>query len=71
MIPTGQDLPLPREAVPHVPSKLVPLHPVAAHPSLPSLETNPYQPFYHIYKPSTKFKKSAPGPPDFRLVVIK
>ena len=71
VIPTGHDLGLPRGLVERVPSKLTPLHPVEAHPELPSLETSPYQPFYHVYKPATKFKKSAPGPPDFRLVVVK
>ncbi|KAG8901362.1 tRNA-splicing endonuclease subunit sen54 [Tulasnella sp. 403] len=29
-----------------------------------------YKPFYHVYKPSTAFKKSAPPPPDFCIVVI-
>jgi tRNA-splicing endonuclease subunit Sen54 len=37
---------------------------------LPSLETHPYQEFFHIYKPINKYRKSDPGPPDFRLVVI-
>ena len=31
----------------------------------------PYQVFFNLYKPSTPFKKSAPPPPDFQVVVIK
>ncbi|PPQ85172.1 hypothetical protein CVT25_004179 [Psilocybe cyanescens] len=34
-------------------------------------ETSPYQIFFNLYKPSTPFKKSAPSPPDFQIVVIK
>lgn len=33
--------------------------------------TSPYNIFYDVYKPSTPFKKSAPPPPDFQLVVVK
>ena len=33
--------------------------------------SSPYRIFFNIYKPSTAFKKSAPPPPDFHLVVIK
>ena len=32
---------------------------------------SPYQIFYNLYKPSTPFKKTAPPPPDFQIVVIK
>ncbi|KAF8195394.1 tRNA-splicing endonuclease subunit sen54 N-term-domain-containing protein [Pholiota molesta] len=32
--------------------------------------TTPYRIFFNVYKPSTPFKKSAPPPPDFQLVVI-
>lgn len=32
---------------------------------------SPYQIFFNLYKPSTPFKKSAPPPPDFQIVVIK
>ena len=32
---------------------------------------SPYTLFYNIYKPSTPFKKSTPGPPDFQMVVVK
>lgn len=38
---------------------------------LPSLEQFPYQTFFNVYKPVTKFRKSAPPPPDFEIVVIK
>ncbi|KIK08092.1 hypothetical protein K443DRAFT_672975 [Laccaria amethystina LaAM-08-1] len=31
---------------------------------------SPYQIFYNLYKPSTPFKKTAPPPPDFQIVVI-
>ncbi|KAH9480353.1 putative tRNA-splicing endonuclease subunit sen54 [Psilocybe cubensis] len=33
-------------------------------------KSTPYQIFYNLYKPSTPFKKSAPPPPDFQIVVI-
>ena len=33
--------------------------------------TSPYKIFYNLYKPNTPFKKSAPPPPDFQIVVIK
>ncbi|TFK65598.1 hypothetical protein BDN72DRAFT_800974 [Pluteus cervinus] len=36
----------------------------------PEMHTTPYHIFYNVYKPSTPFKKSAPGPPDFRIVVV-
>ncbi|KAF9512910.1 hypothetical protein BS47DRAFT_1297083, partial [Hydnum rufescens UP504] len=32
--------------------------------------STPYQVFYHIWKPNTTWKKTAPPPPDFELVVI-
>lgn len=32
---------------------------------------SPYKIFYNLYKPNTPFKKSAPPPPDFQIVVIK
>ncbi|GAA6060169.1 hypothetical protein JCM10212_005170 [Sporobolomyces blumeae] len=84
IIPTGHDRPLPRSSLPHTPSVLTPLTP-APCPShtlprpatslepereLQDLERYPYQPFFHVYKPVTKYKKSAPPPPDFRLVVV-
>jgi tRNA-splicing endonuclease subunit Sen54 len=36
-----------------------------------SKNSSPYQIFFNLYKPSTPFKKSAPPPPDFQVVVIK
>lgn len=85
IIPTGHDTPLPRSALPQTPSLLTPLIP-SPHPShtlppaststeplkeLQDLEQYPYQPFFHMYKPVTKYKKSNPPPPDFRIVVVK
>ncbi|TDL23168.1 hypothetical protein BD410DRAFT_768992 [Rickenella mellea] len=32
--------------------------------------TSPYTIFYNLYKPSTPFRKTAPPPPDFSLVVV-
>jgi tRNA-splicing endonuclease subunit Sen54 len=32
--------------------------------------SSPYNIFFNLYKPSTPFRKSAPGPPDFSLVVV-
>ncbi|KAF4581565.1 tRNA-splicing endonuclease subunit sen54 [Pleurotus pulmonarius] len=31
---------------------------------------SPYKIFYHLYKPSTPFKKTSPPPPDFSVVVV-
>lgn len=45
--------------------------PPVAKPALPDLQQYPYQTFFNIYKPVTKYRKSAPPPPDFRVVVIK
>lgn len=39
------------------------------HNQLPPT-TAPYRIAYHVYKPATPFRKSAPLPPDFRLAVI-
>jgi tRNA-splicing endonuclease subunit Sen54 len=56
---------------------LIPFHdptnqhrPQSTYPLLP--QTSPdFRITYHVYKPSaTNFKKSAPGPPDFRIAVI-
>ncbi|KAL8279072.1 hypothetical protein RQP46_008530 [Phenoliferia psychrophenolica] len=72
IVPSGWDTPLPRGPLPKTPSVLAPLIPTTA-PScgLPSLEEFPYQTFFNVYKPITKFRKSAPPPPDFEIVVIK
>jgi len=32
--------------------------------------TSPYEPFFNLYKPPTPFKKSAPPPPDYQMVVV-
>lgn len=37
----------------------------------PLPHNEPYQIFWHVYKPTTKFKKSAPPPPDFYVAVVK
>lgn len=75
IIPSGHDRPLPRGPLPHKPSSLTPLddaRPVTAGgvPGPPSLQEYPYQTFFHVYKPVTKYKKSDPPEPDFRMVVI-
>ncbi|KAH9936421.1 tRNA-splicing endonuclease subunit sen54 N-term-domain-containing protein [Fomitopsis serialis] len=44
----------------------VPLH-VKAPPRAP---VSPYQIFYNVCKPSTPFKKTAPPPPDYSVVVV-
>ncbi|KAG8882702.1 tRNA-splicing endonuclease subunit sen54 [Tulasnella sp. 331] len=36
-----------------------------------SAAQSPYRPMYHVYKPSTPFKKTAPPPPDFYITVVK
>ncbi|OBZ69005.1 putative tRNA-splicing endonuclease subunit sen54 [Grifola frondosa] len=36
----------------------------------PSSPPSPYEIFYNLYKPSTPFKKTAPPPPDFSVVVV-
>jgi tRNA-splicing endonuclease subunit Sen54 len=49
----------------------IPLH----HPKIEKRnegkKLSPYQIFFNLYKPSTPFKRSAPPPPDFQIVVIK
>ncbi|GAA5868606.1 hypothetical protein JCM3774_005444 [Rhodotorula dairenensis] len=80
IVPSGHDRPLPRGPLPHQPSPLTPLDPPASVEAyspaslkvakLPSLQEFPYQTFFHVYKPVTKYKKSDPPEPDFRMVVI-
>ncbi|KAI0667674.1 tRNA-splicing endonuclease subunit sen54 N-term-domain-containing protein [Trametes maxima] len=36
----------------------------------PETPPSPYQIFFHLYKPCTPFKKTAPPPPDFSVVVV-
>ncbi|KAF4617922.1 hypothetical protein D9613_005767 [Agrocybe pediades] len=42
----------------------------SAQATLSKRDTSPYKIFFNLYKPSTPFKKSAPPPPDFQVVVI-
>lgn len=87
IIPTGHDAPLARAPLAQTPSVLIPLvpSPTPSHTlsapttsvggtrakPLQDLEEFPYQPFYHMYKPISKYKKSSPPPPDFRIVIVK
>lgn len=76
IIPSGHDRHLPRGPLPHKPSSLTPLDDTGAVTAggvsgPPSLQEFPYQTFFHVYKPVTKYKKSDPPEPDFRMVVIK
>ncbi|KAJ3713901.1 hypothetical protein C8R42DRAFT_704989 [Lentinula raphanica] len=34
------------------------------------LPLSPYEPFFNLYKPPTPFRKSAPPPPDYQMVVV-
>ncbi|PYI11506.1 tRNA splicing endonuclease subunit [Aspergillus sclerotiicarbonarius CBS 121057] len=49
---------------------IIPWYDPTASPSPPPRTTPPYRVVFHIYKPSTPFKKSAPPTPDFRLAVV-
>lgn len=60
--------PLPRD--PSVLTSRVP-NPEQHLDPLPSFAEYPYQVFYNVYKPVTKYKKNNPPEPDFRLVVVK
>ncbi|OQE22725.1 hypothetical protein PENFLA_c012G00675 [Penicillium flavigenum] len=44
--------------------------PVTARERHPFDTTPPFRVVFHIYKPSTPFKKSAPPTPDFRIAVV-
>ncbi|KAF8576686.1 hypothetical protein K439DRAFT_1366508 [Ramaria rubella] len=44
----------------------IPLHPPVHSPP----KSTPYEIFYNVYKPTTPFRKSAPPPPDFSVVVV-
>jgi tRNA-splicing endonuclease subunit Sen54 len=44
--------------------------PVTAPERHPSDTTPPFRVVFHVYKPSTPFKKSAPPPPEFRIAVV-
>ncbi|KAF8551274.1 hypothetical protein OG21DRAFT_1467540 [Imleria badia] len=41
-----------------------------AEPSSKSSAPSPYNVFFHVYKPSTPFRKTAPPAPDFHVVVV-
>lgn len=73
IIPTGHDAALPRASIPRKANVLAPLVPnPSAEPSkLPRLVDHPYQTFFNVYKPVTKYRKTAPPPPDFQLVIVK
>ena len=40
-------------------------------PLSPKPSSSPYRIFFNLYKPSTPFRKTAPPPPDFPVVVVK
>ncbi|KAH7885521.1 tRNA-splicing endonuclease subunit sen54 N-term-domain-containing protein [Phlebopus sp. FC_14] len=55
----------------------VPLHPPqgsmskrSISPSSPTTPPSPYKVFFHVYKPSTPFRKTSPPPPDFYVVIV-
>lgn len=52
--------------------QIVPSHDQSTPPTfaLPADPDNPFRIVYHVWKPSTPFRKSDPGPPDFRIAVI-
>lgn len=56
IIPTGHDLPLAADQP-------------ATLPKAPLDE--PYRIFFHVYKPITRFPKTAPPPPDYYIAIIK
>lgn len=57
-IPCGHTIPLYRPVV-------------RCEPSSKSSVPSPYKVFFHVYKPSTPFRKTAPPPPDFHIVVVE
>ncbi|KAI6014815.1 tRNA-splicing endonuclease subunit sen54 N-term-domain-containing protein [Pisolithus microcarpus] len=44
--------------------------PISPTHSTVASSASPYSVFFHAYKPSTPFRKTAPPPPDFYLVII-
>ncbi|KAI5991159.1 tRNA-splicing endonuclease subunit sen54 N-term-domain-containing protein [Pisolithus albus] len=44
--------------------------PISPTHSTVASSASPYSVFFHVYKPSTPFRKTAPPPPDFYLVII-
>ncbi|PWY68443.1 hypothetical protein BO70DRAFT_366114 [Aspergillus heteromorphus CBS 117.55] len=49
---------------------IIPWYDPTTAPSPAPRTTPPYRVVFHIYKPSTPFKKSAPPVPDFRIAVV-
>ncbi|KAI5997002.1 tRNA-splicing endonuclease subunit sen54 N-term-domain-containing protein [Pisolithus albus] len=44
--------------------------PVSPTHSTVASSASPYSVFFHVYKPSTPFRKTSPPPPDFYLVIV-
>ncbi|KZT40786.1 hypothetical protein SISSUDRAFT_1126978 [Sistotremastrum suecicum HHB10207 ss-3] len=65
---TSSPIPPPASTIPTSVSKRMAGSNQASHPPAPTV--SPYEIFYSLYKPSTSFRKSAPPPPDFYLVVV-
>ncbi|KAF9893276.1 tRNA-splicing endonuclease subunit sen54 [Aspergillus nanangensis] len=49
---------------------IIPWHNPVADPSPPSRTHAPYCVVFHVYKPSTPFRKTSPPAPDFRIAVV-
>lgn len=50
---------------------LIPWYDPASAPQRDPLDTDaPFRVAFHVYKPNTPIKKTAPPPPDFRIAVI-
>lgn len=32
---------------------------------------NAYEPYYHVWKPTSAFKKREPGEPDFKIAIVE
>ncbi|THH20607.1 hypothetical protein EW146_g806 [Bondarzewia mesenterica] len=43
---------------------------ITSPPSFSPPDADPYEIFYHLYKPSTPFRKTSPPAPDFSIVVV-
>ncbi|KAJ4471990.1 tRNA-splicing endonuclease subunit sen54 N-term-domain-containing protein [Lentinula aciculospora] len=44
-------------------------HKIPIHTS-PKTKPSPYESFFNLYKPPTPFRKSAPPPPDYQIIVV-
>lgn len=50
---------------------IIPCHdPTLPAPPVPPPTNAPYRLAFHVYKPSTTFRKSNPGPPEFQIAVV-